>query len=90
MTSLPNLSIHPILTPTKGASSGGTGRGLAPGIGSEMMRFDLDVDRGVAIIEPLLLRAICCISWRARSGILLGSEQDCCHNGSFCVKISFP
>lgn len=79
-----------ILTPTKGASSGGTGRGLAPGMGSEMMRLDLDVDRGLGIMVPLLLAAICCISCMARSGILLGSEQDCCHSGSFCVSISFP
>lgn len=79
-----------ILTPTKGASSGGTGRGLAPGMGSEMMRLDLDVDRGLGMMVPLLLAAICCISWMARSGILLGSEHDCCHSGSFCVSISFP
>lgn len=78
------------LTPTKGANSGGTGSGLAPGIGSEMIRFDLDVDRALGMIVPLLLVAICCISWRARSGILLGSEQDCCQSGSFWVKISFP
>lgn len=63
---------------------------MAPGMGSEMMRLDLDVDRGLGMMVPLLLAAICCISWMARSGILLGSEQDCCHRGSFCVSISFP
>lgn len=63
---------------------------MAPGMGSEMMRLDLDVDRGLGIMVPLLLAAICCISCMARSGILLGSEQDCCHSGSFCVSISFP
>lgn len=55
-----------------------------------MMRFDLDVDRGAGRMVPLLLAAICCISCMARSGILLGSAQDCCHSGSFCVRISFP
>lgn len=33
--------------PMKTASSGGTGRGWAPGIGSEMTRLDLDVCRGL-------------------------------------------
>lgn len=63
---------------------------MAPGMGSEMMRLDLDVDRGLGMMVPLLLAAICCISCMARSGILLGSEHDCCHRGSFCVSISFP
>lgn len=77
------------LTPTNGASSGGTGKGLAPGMGSEMTRLDLEADRELGRIEPLLL-AICCISWTARSGILLGSAQACCHRGSFWASNSLP
>lgn len=73
-----------MLTPTNGASSGGTGRGLAPGMGSEMTRLDLEADR-----VPLLL-AICCMSCAARSAILPGSAQACCHSGSFCASSSLP
>lgn len=79
----------PGLTPTNGASSGGTGRGLAPGIGSEMTRLDLEADRELGRMEPLLL-ATCCMSWTARSGILLGSAQAACHNGNFWASSSLP
>lgn len=88
-------SCHPMpctpleLTPTNGANSGGTGRGLAPGMGSEMTRLDLEVDRVLGRMEPLLL-ATCCISCTARSGILLGSAHACCHSGSFCASRSLP
>lgn len=74
------------LTPTNGASSGGTGRGLAPGMGSEMTRLDLEADKALGRTEPLLLA----ISCTARSGILLGSAQACCHRGSFCASSSLP
>lgn len=77
------------LTPTNGASSGGTGKGLAPGMGSEMTRLDLEADSPLGRTEPLLL-PICCISCTARSGILLGSAQACCHSGSFCASSSLP
>lgn len=85
----PYASKGPGLTPTNGASSGGTGKGLAPGMGSEMTRLDLEADRALGRMEPLLL-AICCISWAARSGILLGSAQACCHKGSFWASNSLP
>lgn len=54
-----------------------------------MTRLDLDADRALGRMEPLLL-AICCISCTARSGILLGSAQACCHRGSFCASSSLP
>lgn len=62
---------------------------MAPGMGSEMTRLDLEADRPLGSIDPLLL-AICCNSCTARSGILLGSAQACCHSGSFCASSSLP
>jgi hypothetical protein len=58
-------------------------------MGSEMTRLDLEADRALGRMEPLRL-AICCISWTARSGILLGSAQACCHSGSFWASSSLP
>lgn len=72
----------------KTASSGGTGRGWAPGMGSEMTRFDLEVCSG--LVPPRAAEPICCARSMALSGSLLGSEQACCHTGIFWVKRSLP
>lgn len=72
----------------KTASSGGTGRGWAPGIGSEMTRLVLEVCRG--LVPPRAAEPICWARSMALSGNLLGSEQACCHTGIFWVRRSFP
>lgn len=72
----------------KTASSGGTGRGWAPGIGSEMTRLDLEVCRG--LVPPRAAEPICWARSMALSGSLLGSEQACCHTGIFWVRRSLP
>lgn len=41
----------------KTASSGGTGRGVAPGIGSEMTRLDLEVCSG--LVPAMAAEPIC-------------------------------
>lgn len=55
------------------------------GMGSEMTRLDSWRPIGRWGGTELLLLPICCISCTARSGILLGSAQACCHSGSFWV-----
>lgn len=72
----------------KTASSGGTGRGWAPGIGSEMTRLVLEVCRGLE--PPRAAEPICWARSMALSGSLLGSEQACCHTGIFWVRRSLP
>lgn len=74
--------------PMNTASSGGTGRGWAPGMGSEMTRLDLEVCKG--LVPPREAEPICWAKSMALSGSLLGSEQACCHMGIFCVRRSLP
>lgn len=73
----------------KAASSGGTGSGCAPGMGSEMTRLPLEECRGLErrVLDP---EVICWASSMALSGSLLGSEQACCHTGIFWVNKSLP
>lgn len=90
-----NIKAFPKLTaecprplPMKTASSGGTERGWAPGMGSEMTRLDLEVWRG--LVPPRAVEPICWARSIALSGSLLGSEQACSHTGIFWVRRSLP
>ena len=76
--------------PMKTASSGGTGRGWAPGIGSEMTRLVLELCRGLVPTREPATEPICWAKSMALSGSLLGSEQACCHTGIFWVSRSLP
>lgn len=73
----------------KAASSGGTGNGWAPGMGSEMTRLLLEECRGLDR-RPPPAAVSCWARMTARSGSLLGSEQDCCQIGIFWVRRSLP
>lgn len=70
----------------RAASSGGTGRGLAPGMGSDMGMPGWWAPGAMVPAAPL----ICWARNMARSGSLLGSAHACCHTGTFWDKSSFP
>lgn len=70
----------------RAASSGGSARGLAPGMGSEITMPGWWAPGGMTAAAPL----ICWARNMARSGSLLGSAQACCHTGIFWDKSSFP